>query len=351
MSFFEVLFPKKKNGESVILIAIGTQGVSGAYVHYQEGESPVLLYTRHLPIEIRKDEAHERAMLRTLHILGGDLIREGAPILARMTGSGSAHMILVSIDAPWQETTVRTEHFEQKEPFMFTKGLVTEKLKEVTLAPSEKLLADESIIGTILNGYETQHPYGRKVHRASIIILTSLIERNVAHDIIATLTGLFHTKSILPIAGNSLRYQAMRTIFPHERDVIMIDATGGSLTSFALVRKGIFVVMAELTTPSSEEGWLVAVTSKLAEISKNYPLPRTIFLLAHESDLPALRQKLDTAHFTGLWLSDNPPKIVSIMKNSMTGSIRHMTTNVPDVVLLLMTLYYEKRRSASKESI
>jgi len=341
MSFLSNLFNREEKTESVVLIDIGASSIAGAYARYSEGELPAVLYTRRLPIEIRTDEPLEQAMLRALQVLGNDLIREGAPVLARATGSGSVSKIIVAIDAPWQETTVRTENFEAEEPFVFTKSLVAKRLAETNVTPSDKLFADASIIGTILNGYETRTPYERKVHRASMVVLTSLIERKVADAIIAALRSLFHITTILPIAGNSLRYQTMREVFPHERDALILDATDGSLISVALVRKGIFVTMVQIPTPTDMQEWISTVTVELTEISKHFPLPRTIFLLAHEPEIFTLREMLDTANFGSLWLSDNPPKIVSVLKSQLSGLVQQKTTNPADIVLLLMALFFQ----------
>src|SRR5680860_1006988 len=90
---------EKKISESVVLIDIGAGSVAGANALYKEGETPVLLYTRRFPIEIRKDEPHETAMVRALTALCDSLVREGSPILMRANGSGSVDTILVSIDA------------------------------------------------------------------------------------------------------------------------------------------------------------------------------------------------------------------------------------------------------------
>lgn len=343
MGFLEKLFSKKENSESVVLIDIGATSIAGAYARYEENQSPMLVYTRRLPIERRNDEVHELAMLRALEILCKDLIREGAPALFRITGSGSANMILVSVDAPWQETNVRTEYFESKEKgdsFIFTRGLVSKKLEETRNTRSDKLLTNESIIGTILNGYNTNKPYGERVHRAMIIILTSLIEREVATSILSTLGGLYHTKDIMSISGDSLRYQTLQTIFPHERDAIILDAIGGSITTVSLIRQGVFVTMEMVSVSSDDNEWVPSITSQLREIAKSYPLPRTIFLLANEPEISSLRQRLDTADFGLLWLSENPPKIVSVLKSQIGGSVRYLATTPPDLVLLLMTIYY-----------
>ena len=345
MSFIGDFFYKKQDGESVILIDIGADSVAGAYVRYEETETPVLVYSRSLPIEIHTGEARERAMLRALDVLGNDLIREGAPVLARYAGSGRAGKILVSVDAPWQETNVRTEHFEESEPFVFTKSLVDARLEETRAGLPEKLLVDESVIGTVLNGYETRSPYGKKVHRATIIVLTSLIHKNVANNIIQILEGLFHTKDILPIAGNSLRYQVMRGLFPHERDAIILDATGGSLTSVALVRKGVFASLVQVSNPSGSDSWIPTVKGELVEVAKHYPLPRTIFLLAREPEISSLQHLLDTADFGALWFSDNPPKIIPVLRSNIPTAIRQVSVRPADIVLLFMALYHQNQRN------
>ena len=345
MGFLTDLFHHEKKEESVVLIDVGASSVAGAYAHYTEGELPVLLYSRRVSVEAHADEAPEAAMLRTLQALGETLISEGAPALSRSTGSGKVSGVLVSIDAPWQSTSVRVEHFEQDDPFVFTKNLITEKLRETGIATPGKLLADESIIGTILNGYETGDPYGREVHRASAIILTSLIDEKVADGVRSTLQSLYHTKNILPIAGSSLRYQAMRRACPHEREALIVDATG-PLASIALVRKGLLVAIVDVPdSTTGSDSWIQGVIKELADLAKHYPLPRTIFLLARESDADLLQKTLTGAKLSELWLSDNPPKVVSLLASHLSGLVHQTAESSPDLLLLLMVLYWQYRAS------
>ena len=343
MSFFGNIF-SPAHTESVVLIDISADSIAGAYAHYREGEVPSLLYTRRLPIEIREDEPHEKAMLRALDVLGNALIREGAPMLARFAGNGRADTILVSVDAPWQETKVRTEYFERKTPFTFTKRMLNTALEKTSRTEPNKILADESIIGTILNGYETREPYGKKVHRASVLVLASFIDKKISESIVTALRGFFHTKDILSMAGSSLRYQAMRTAFPHERDALILDAVG-PLISIALVRKDLLAAVVEASDASDAdaEEWVKKVIIELTELAKENPLPRTIFLLAQEQDSSSLEQALNSAELAGLWLSDNPPKVVPVRAGHISGSIRQVTTASPDLALLLMALYWQHR--------
>lgn len=340
MGLFDIFSRSHTGSESVLLVDISTRMIVGAYVHYSEGELPALVYTDRLPIEPHEGEAEEAAMLRTLKALGEMMIRQGAPVLQRITGSGTVHMILVSVDAPWQDTSVRTEEFEEEEPFVFTQSLVTKRLEAAHAASEGKLLADESIVGTILNGYETENPYGKKAHRASVIVLTSLIEHRVAASIIATLERLYHNKNIFPIAGSSLRYQALRAVFPHERDAIILDATSTELSSLSLVRKGLLVSLIQANAAAKSGAWVATVTDELKQIAKQFPLPRTIFLLAHEADADLLRGQLDTLNFSSLWLSDHQPKIVPITRSHMSTVLRQLTETPPDIVILLMTIFY-----------
>ncbi|MFM2331171.1 MAG: hypothetical protein RLZZ26_678 [Candidatus Parcubacteria bacterium] len=347
MSFLGGLFHSTKK-ESLVLIEISASSVAGGYAYYVGNAKPVLVFSRRLPIEIQGDEPHEKAMLRALEELGSILIKEGAPALLRQTGSGSAGTVLVSIDAPWQATSVRTEVLERKTPFTFTKAMVTTAIEKTAVATPGKILADESIIGIILNGYETRQPYGRRVHRASIIVLTSLIDEQVSKSIVTTLRHLFHTHNILSIASSSLRYQTMRVVFPHERSALILDAMG-SLLSISLMRRRLLVAVTEVaeSIPVKDVDLLVQkIIDEFTELAKRYPLPRTIFLLDQGTNGNALDKTLNATKLAGLWLTDNPPTIVSVAPSNLTDFVQQAATTAPDLSLLMMALYWQHRAPA-----
>ncbi len=341
MSFLRGLFTKKQT-KSVVLIDISADSVAGAYVRYTEGAQPILIYSRRLPVEVRGNEPEEQAMLRTLKALGEDLIYDGAPLLVRSVGEGSVHNILVSIDAPWQKISIRTEHFEQKIPFIFNKHMMQAALEKSNAAPAGWMLVNESIIGTILNGYETRNPYGKQAHRASVSVITSYVDEHCAKEIHAILRSLYHTKEIIFIASSSLRYQAMRIVFPHQRDALILDAVG-PLTSIALVRGGLLVEIIETSDRAAHPpAWLKEISAEFAKLAEQFPLPRTIFLLAHESETASEKKVLDNIDFGKLWLSDNPPKTVSVLGSHLSGLVRQSAETPPDLSLLLMSLYLQQ---------
>ena len=331
-----------------MLIDIGAGSVAGACARFFDGKPPQLLYSQRVPIESRDAEPHENAMFRALNTLCEALVHEGSGELMRAVGSGGVDAILVSVDAPWQQTTLRTDRLEQKTPFVFTKRLVTEALKKTEASSPGKLLVDESVIGTILNGYETRSPYGKKVQRAVIVVLSSLIDESVARGIVKELRSHYHTRRVLPIAGSSLRYQAMRLAFPHERDALIVDATGPEV-AIALVRKRLLVAVSETQDGAAgSPAWVKEVTEKLADLSKRYPLPRTIFLIARESEMKTLTETLTSANLGSLWLSENPPQIVPVLASHLVGLVRLAANTSPDTILQLMALYWQHHNPADE---
>lgn len=338
MSFFGGLFRTSRAG-SLAFINVGAGSVAGAFAHYPEQSQPLLAYARRVPIEVRSDEPHERAMFRALEILGQALISEGAPALARVAGSGSVASVVVAVDAPWQETAVRTERFEGEQPFTFTKKLIDEAMLKVGTLANGKILCDESIIGTMLNGYETKNPFGKKAKRASVIVLASSIDHKVAEGIRTGVGRLFHTKEVRLISGSSLRYQAIRMAFPHEENALILDATG-PLVALSLIRNGLLVSVLE--TPDGAVGgaeWAGEVTTGLSELAKQFPLPRTIFLLVRDADLGNAEQSLAEANLGSLWLSDIPPKIVAVQGSHLTTFVKQASAFPADLSILLMALY------------
>lgn len=340
MSFLNALFGKGKTHRCA-LFDINAGSVGAAYAVVPAGELPQLIYTLRLPIEMRTTESPEEAMERTLAKAGKQLVHEGAPILFRATGSGSADVVLASIAAPWQEMSIRTERVIEKKPFVFTKSVRDQMLsKAISVAP-DRILVDESSLGTVLNGYVVQDPFGKKVTHADLVVLTSTLAKEVASIVGQVLQTLFHTKEILFIAGASLRYQVICSIFATEKNYLILDANGPDV-SVALIRNGVMVATRDLKgVVRSEKRWVEEVRIALRELAEEYPLPRTIFLVAPERKRDSLKETLSGPHFESLWLSDVPPYIITLTPSHFDAFAKHVSMSEPDLPLLLMTLHAE----------
>ncbi len=340
MGFFARLF-NKPEAESILLLDIGAGSVAGAYAHFTPDAQATIAYARRLSIEPKEHEDDVSAMTRTLKELCDTLVRDGAPALARLTGSGRAEALLVSISAPWQSTMLRYEKFEDKKPFTFTRRMLDAAIRKAAVTPKGKLLVDESIVGTTLNGYETHEPFGKQVMRAQVIMLVSFIDEAVARAIAGVLRSLFHTERIPTIAGSSLRYQAVRSVFPHERNAFLLDASGPEI-AISLIRKGLLVAVKEL--PDGEAGspeWIGEVVNAFGEFATRYPLPRIIFILADDDHLEPVQRALEGADLGKMWLTDDPPKLVPIRMKQLPP-MKQGAEVEPDIVMQLMTLYWKE---------
>ena len=342
MTWFGKLF-KKNNAESVALIEVGPDSIAGGFLYTKDGHPPLLVYANRSPIAPTEGEDRIGAVARTLSVLGEGLIRDGAPLLMRAAGSGRIDTVLVSVKAPWQETRVRSEKIERTEPFQFTRTLLNTALAKSAETPPGRLLADEIVVGTILDGYETRASLGKRASRVSILILSSFIDQPLSEAIAANLRKLFHTESIRFVAAAALRYEALRALFPHEEDYLMVDVAGDAIVT-ALVRRGLLsaVEHAVSATPQEKDGWLTALKATLEAITKRYPLPRKFFLITGEAERASFKEKIELAPFTSLRLSEEPPMVISVAPAQFPEQVTLGDAVPADLGLELMATFLRK---------
>lgn len=338
MSFFRNLF-SRATLHSVALIDVSSASVGGGYALVRADGSVELLYSLRLPIEIRKKEKPETAMERTLRDLGSELARQGAPALLRASGSGAADAVLAAVSAPWQETAIRTEVISDKKPFVFSKDHIEEALRRSAHVPPGRVLVDESPISITLNGYTVQNPFGKKVLRAMITVLTSTIDETATANVAAVLRSLFHTREISLIAGLSLRFQALSRAFPHEKDFLILDASGTEISA-ALVRNGLLTATEDMrSVVTNPKRWPEEVRVLLRKIAEGNPLPYLILLIAEGDKRAELKKALDDASLGSLWLSGSAPTVIAVDKSHIRPLARYEGSGDPDLSLLLMALH------------
>lgn len=334
MSFLRGMLKPKKN-ESVALIDVSADSAGGAYVRITDGV-PEIIYTARVPIEQGSAQPHEQAMARALQELGARLVHHGAPLLRRAAGSGSADRILVSLASPWQQTSIRTEHLQKDRDFTFTRQLI-DQLTASGTAPAGHILADDAVIGTFINGYETNDPYGKQARRASVVVLTSTVAETAARAAADALRNLFHTKDIFLTGAPALRYQAMRSAFPHEPDCLIFDAHAPEI-SMAVVRRGAIADVVDFGK-TEEEGWFARLKGTLGRLAGVSPLPRVVFVIARSDQASDLRAALHSPELGKLWFHDTPPGVVAVAPGHLSGAVKHSAEAVPDLPLMLMALY------------
>ena len=337
------------SGESVAFIRVNEESVGGAYAHFTKGSPPQIAYVKRVDIEKRSGEAAEAGVARALATLGEFLIKEGAPALARLAHSGKVAYVLVAIDAPWQETAIRQEKIERTAPFTFTKSILNAALSKSAQVPDGAVLADESIVGTVLDGYETKSPIGKHVSRVNVIILNSYLDGKIAETVATAMRSTFHLSEnrIRFVAASSVRYQAVRTLFPHEEDFLLIDTSSHSIVT-ALVRRKLLVAVEHQPLPNPAANvadWAPGIKKTLEQITTRFPLPRTIFFIAADADRNALKELFMSPTFAEIRLSTEPPQVIGVDESHTLDQIKLTGEAIADLGLISLVLFWSVSRS------
>ena len=329
-----------KSGSRVsrALIDIGPASVAGACAYFDDGKPPVLTYGKRAPIIVNPEDKPETAMGRTLELICDALLAEGLPTLAQ-AGAGAFDEALVSIDAPWQQTVAHLEELREERPFTFTKRTLSSILAKSRSAIAEDAskTVEQHVVGVRLNGYPTASPIGKSAHRAALVILISWMETSILSAATEVLRKRLHISRPTFVSGAALRYRALAANFPHEHDLLILDAASHA-AAISLVRGHMLVAVNEFPAGDGEELWTKAVVEALRDLAASYPLPHTILLIADEADAPAHTAAIQSSSLGALWLSDNPPKVV-VVSSAPKDAVEIASDVLNDIRLALMAEY------------
>ncbi len=346
------LFSKKEK-TSCALFDIDSSSVGGALAYAEGGAPPTICYTVRKVIQPKEHEESADAMCRTLEEVSAELIQKGAPILRQETGSGNSENILVSIGAPWQKSLIRVDVVSEKKPFVFTKAILADALRRSPYLPKGYLKSNESVVATLLNGYETSEPFGKKVGRADMIILTSFLDANVSSRVEQILRKTYHTHALTLTGFAPIAYSVFRDVYPHEKDFLVVEISGEA-TNIIFVKHGLLVNVANVqyglnqlimtakmvgNDAEAEKMWLSKIAETLGAFAANHALPRTLFLLVEPGSLDYLRSLIDSPSLRSLWLTDDPLRVVSVVPQHFANVVKVRGEAEGDVFLQLLALY------------
>ncbi|MDB5264620.1 MAG: hypothetical protein JWN64_191 [Parcubacteria group bacterium] len=367
----------KKNSESVALFDIGATTVGGAFAHMVEGKSPVIYYATRVAVLPHEGEAPLPAMIRALHEVCALLVAEGAPTLRREVGDAHIHRIEASIGAPWQESEIEVKSMQRDKPFMFSHEFMATASAPSKPLPEGRTLSGRDVVATVLNGYETTSPFGKKVKRADLVILSSTLETEAQYEVERTLRHSFHTHSVSITAFAPVAYAVFRDVFAHQKDYIVLDISGMS-TDAAFIKRGLLMGVSSIPTgltdllssldgektasslgsglidrerntklaariAKSKAKWIEELRDVLGEFSSRQPLPRTVFIIADPFARDFLKKLLDSSTLRSLWLSDEPLGVIPVAPQHFAPFVQTRGTAEGDLYLSMLALFHTKR--------
>lgn len=372
-------FFTKSSAQTIALIDIGSSSVGGALARIEKGTKPILLFTERVPIEAKSGRSLSECMLEALDGLGQSLLVKGAPILREQTGHGSVDAVFASISSPWQKTHVDAKVIEESKPFLFTKAHIalSEAQEEV---PEGFLRTEQSVIAVLLNGYEVRQPFGKKVKRADLVLLSSLLDTLVTTAIQNKLHTWYHTHNVHLSAFAPIAYEAYRDTFPHQKDFVLLHV-GGEATDLAFVKNGLLVDVASVPSglrtimraahttegglhgsggdvidpalnthfsmrvKEAQDAWVKQLTDTFRDFSSRHALSRTLFLLSEEGTSEYVKRLLNATDMHALWLSDDPLTVLPSVPSLWSTYVQVKGEAKGDVLLMMLALAYEKRGS------
>jgi hypothetical protein len=349
-------------GKNIALIDIRSSSVGAGFVGIAKNKAPVLAYTTRKPLEVRMDEPIEMALGRTLGEVLHTLVAEGAPLLRAATGSGKTDAVFVTATAPWEQSRVFTHTVDPEHPFVFSKQHVEEAATHAPELPADRTRVSQLVIATLLNGYEVHDPFGKRVRRAELIMMSSAIDTTVMDTVERSVRGALHQHRVEFDAFIPNAYSVLRDLYQHQRDFLIIDI-GGDSTNVLLAKHGLLLSsaciphgMSEITraaraatSPTAPEvekaevEWLNMMGEALGKIAKEEPLPRTVFLFAEEPVRDFLKKLLDAPQLRPLWLSEESLAILPVLPTQFAPFLTHTETVELDPALSILALAAQQR--------
>jgi hypothetical protein len=362
------LFGGSAKPVSIVIADVLASSIGVAYALIPKEGPATLISSVRIPVS-SASEVPAAVMLRTLEEALKALRAQGAPILRTLTGSGSVEGAYACVSAAWQETGIRIETITDEKPFVFSAGDL-EAAKKRSPLPAGRFRAEESVVATLLNGYETESPIGKKATRAEIILLSSTLPTDTATELRRTLGGFSSRREVTFSGFASTIHTALSLAFPHEKDYLALRV-GGEATELVHVSRGLPIAAASLScgmhsfaraaagagyasfpdgggavAPTSLEPalagakseWLTALSGKLKEFAASRALPRNFFLLAEPDAREFLKTALDAPEMHALWLSDEPLSVIALTEEHFS-KLATRSEGVPeDVPLSLLAI-------------
>ena len=371
-------FLNNKSLERIAFVDVSSSSVRAAYALMAPGKPVRIVYETKIGIEGAGATVGDTPMLRALDAALRDLRSEGGPLLRKAAGSGSASRVVASVCAPWQHTALRVETIIEEKPFTVNEGHIRSAFGKAPPAPGH-IQTEETVVATLLNGYETGKPVGKRAVRAEIIVLSATMGEETYAIMRRTLAGLAESHQVAFSTFASVSYRSLRSAFPHQEDFLTVRVSGEA-SEFCFVKRGFPISTGAVAEglnsfsraaresgisaygeagpekgiidrsrsaalhgklEEAEKAWVAETRETLRSLAASHALPRTVFLLTDDEARGFVTRLLDAPELHSLWLSDEPLSIVALDSRHFSSFIlrdRSFAGNAPLDLLAVATL-------------
>jgi len=363
------IFSKAKEEEELALVFdIGSSSIGGAVFEVQKAGIPKIILSVREPIILEEKINIDRFLFLTIKSL------EIVASRICMMGVGKPSKIFCVLSSPWYASQTRTIRLEKNTPFLFTSKLADDLItKEINLFEEEHLTKFSHIdnkvrpiefknMKTMLNGYATPDPFGKKAKTLEMTVFVSMSGEQVLKKMEETIFRHFHCKAIKFSSFVMASFAVARDLFVQQENFLLVDI-GGEVTDIAMIKKDIlsdsisyplgpnFIIrgvaeglgcsLSEAKSLISlykdkhavdstekklepiinklETEWLKGFQESLANLSDNISIPATIFITVDQDLADFFSAIIKAEQFSQYTLTESEFRIVFLGAQTLHG--------------------------------
>lgn len=389
------LFQRKpRSGQRFIIIFdIGSGSIGGSFVSVETGKLPEIIFATRKDIPFQERLNFQRfldLMIKTLEEMFVAMQKAGQGVRVER-----AFCILAS---PWYASQTRKLRYSQPAPFVVTQKVLDKLIeKETDLFRSSKLFARSKVGATPpeimevkniqikLNGYEVRNPFKKHTSLVEIALYISMIPSNIKKSIDNSIVKFWHVPRVSFSSFSFTAFDVIRDIFVDEKSFLFMDVSG-EVTDISLVKDGVLeesisfpagrnmllraIINALKTTPdgavselllatqgdshrehadairgvleNAKKEWLSFFDASLAQLSAEFPIPRTIFYTADDDVTLHFDEALRAANFPGASADDTALSVRALSNAFLSKFVQVLEPSFQDPFLTIETIHANK---------
>ncbi len=261
-----------RGGKVFAVYDMSSSSVAGAHVLATHAKEPIaVLAQARSDAALQEDMDMQRFVEETLKHLDG--------VIARVKKADMHHpsYIQVVLASPWYTSQTRTIVYKKDTPFVCTKKMVdmliaddmVHMLKEEQGAfgsfGNESVVVEKQLSKIMLNGYHTDHPFGKKAKVLEIFLTVTIAPKPILDRFTDVLKRAYGVRTIAFTTSPFTTFIMMRDLNPATEDCVVIDV-GEEVSDVAFVKKG--VVLYQHSFPVGTFGLYRALSGKTSNTAR-----------------------------------------------------------------------------------
>ena len=242
MNIMSLLFKAKKKEELVLVFDVGSSSVGGALFYTQTSGAPKVIYSIREQVALEEKTDFDRLLILTLKSL------ETVASKISLAGLGAPKKVFCVLASPWCASQTRTVNFEKNTPFVFSEKFADSLIQKELKLFEEDYLSEFIIEGnnvrsielknmkTMLNGYVTSEPLGKKAQELEMSLFISISPESVLKKIEETVEKYFRCENIKFSSFMLASFSTARDMFIHQESFLLLDI-GGEITEISMIKK------------------------------------------------------------------------------------------------------------------